>query len=133
MTDTTAKLDRLAIALSAVCLVHCLALPLAVTLLPVLGANLLSHATFHQLMLLVVLPSSIAAFFMGCRKHGQGSVAALGGVGLALLVVAALAVESTWGAHAERWVTLLGAAVLSLAHLQNFRHCRHARCTHDHS
>lgn len=132
MTTLSHKLDKLAIAFSAVCLVHCLMLPVVVTLLPIFGVSFLTHEQFHQIMLIVVLPTSIGAFALGCREHRQSSVAVIGGIGLALLIVAAFAVGSTWGDHAERVVTVLGGVVLAIAHIQNFRFCRHARCDHDH-
>lgn len=132
MQSVSQKLDGLAVAFSAICLVHCLLLPVAVTLLPIFGLTLIDHGLFHDLMLIVVLPTSIAAFGLGCRRHGQGSVAWLGGLGLALLIIAALAVDTAWGVRAERWITVAGGIVLAVAHWQNFRYCRAANCP-DHS
>ncbi|MDT0633780.1 MerC domain-containing protein [Spectribacter hydrogenoxidans] len=123
----TAKLDGLAVAFSAICLVHCLMLPVAVTMMPVLGATL-SHGAFHDLMLIVVLPTSLIAFGIGCHRHRSRGVAALGGLGLAMLIVAALAVDSVWGEHAERSITMVGGLVLAAAHILNFRLCRRADC-----
>lgn len=129
MDGASQKLDRLAIAFSAVCLVHCLLLPLSVTLVPILGLHLIGHGAFHDLMLIVVLPTSLAAFGLGCRRHGQGSVAWIGGLGLAMLVVASLAVDTVWGAEAERHLTMAGGIVLAAAHVLNFRYCRRADCS----
>lgn len=128
MREASQKLDGLAVALSVVCLIHCLLLPVSVTLLPILGLSLIGHGAFHDLMLIVVLPTSIAAFGIGCRRHGQGSVLWVGGLGLALLVIAALAVDTVWGAEAERYITMAGGVVLAIAHLMNFRYCRTADC-----
>lgn len=135
LSDTAAdrhvgKLDGLALVLSGVCLVHCLALPVALTLLPTLAAGLLDHAEFHQLMLIVALPTSLLAFGIGCRRHRRWDIAALGGTGLALLVFAAFALHA-WGDGAlERYVTIAGGLILAAAHVQNFRACRHAGCEH---
>lgn len=130
MTSATHRLDRLALLFSAVCLVHCLLLPVAVTLLPILGATLFTHEQFHQIMLLVVLPTSLGAFALGCREHRQSSVAVIGGIGLTLLIIAAFAVGSAWGDHAEQVITIIGGLVLAVAHIRNFALCRHTRCEH---
>lgn len=124
------KLDGLAVAFSAICLVHCLMVPVALTLLPVVGLAL-SHGAVHDLMLLVVLPTSLVGLGIGCHRHRQGSVAWIGGLGLALLVVGALAVDSVWGGAAERQITIAGGLILALAHIHNFRLCRAADCDDD--
>ena len=84
-------------------------------------------------MLIVVLPTSLGAFALGCREHRQSSVAIIGGFGIALLIVAAFAVGSAWGGHAEQVITIIGGLVLAIAHIQNFKYCRHARCAGHHA
>lgn len=123
------KFDSLALVLSAVCLVHCLALPVALTLLPTLAAGLIDHAEFHKLMLLFVLPTSLLALGIGCHRHRRRDVVVLGGMGLTLLVFAALAVHD-WSGEWERYATVAGGLLLSAAHIQNFRACRRDRCDH---
>ncbi len=120
------KLDRTAVALSGICLVHCLALPLAIALFPLLGTTLIGHDTFHQLILIVVLPTTVVALAMGYRHHRSLWVAALGFLGAAALVFAAFAVHALHGENLERWVTVAGGVTLALAHIGNFRLCRHA-------
>lgn len=127
MRELSQKLDSLAVAFSAICLVHCLLLPVALTLLPVFGV-VLSHGAFHQLMLIVVLPVSVIALGIGCRRHRSGSVAVLGGLGLGLLIFAALALHTLWGQHLERNITIAGGLILAIAHVQNFLYCRRADC-----
>lgn len=128
VTRVSHKLDKLAVVFSAICLVHCLLLPVGITLLPIFGSTFLSHAQFHQLMLIVVLPTSFLAFGLGCREHRQGVVPMIGGLGVALLIWAAFAVESSLGHEYERAITITGGLVLAVAHVMNFRYCRHTRC-----
>lgn len=123
------KFDALALVLSGICLVQCLALPVALTIVPTFAAGLLDHADFHKMMLLVALPTSLLAFGIGCRRHRRLDVAVLGAVGLALVVFAALVVHQ-WGTELERYATIAGGLVLAVAHIQNFRACRHAGCEH---
>ena len=48
------KLDRIAILLSGICLLHCLAIPLALVVLPALGSMLFdSHDVFHTFLLVI--------------------------------------------------------------------------------
>src|SRR5690606_41884092 len=47
--------DRIAIALSAICIVHCLAIPLLVALVPIAAIGF-GGAHFHALMLWLVVP-----------------------------------------------------------------------------
>lgn len=127
MRTLTQKLDGLAVSFSVICLLHCLLLPVSVTLLPIIGLPL-SHGAFHQLLLVVVLPTSLFALGLGCRRHRSRSVAWLGGLGMGLLILAAFAVDSVWGHALEREITIAGGIILALAHIQNFRVCRKADC-----
>lgn len=123
------KLDGLALTLSTICLVHCLALPVTLTLLPTLGAGVLEHDDFHRLMLYVGLPTSLLALGIGCRRHRRLDVAVLGGTGLALLVFAVYAVHD-WHGELELYVTVAGSLILATAHILNFRACRRSDCDH---
>ncbi|MBD3646085.1 MAG: MerC domain-containing protein, partial [Pseudomonadales bacterium] len=56
-----ARLDGLAVVLSGTCMLHCFALPIMLTLFPILQGSLLEEAHFHIVMLFVVLPTSLVA------------------------------------------------------------------------
>ena len=60
------RLDSLGVLLSGICIVHCLALPLLLALLPFLGGSLLGGHSFHEYLLLAVLPVSLVALGLGC-------------------------------------------------------------------
>ena len=62
--------DHVAIALSTICIVHCLAVPVVVALLPVVALTYgLNDAAFHTLMLWFVVPSSVLGFAFGYHAH----------------------------------------------------------------
>jgi hypothetical protein len=122
-----AALDATAALLSGVCLVHCLLTPVVLTLLPVMGAVLFTHEAFHQLLLLFVLPTSLVGLWLGCRRHKNGAVAVLGGIGMALITLAAFG-HATFGIEGERWLTSAGGVILAASHFLNFRRCRALRC-----
>ncbi len=132
--DFTGKLDKTAVALSGLCLVHCLLLPLAIAIFPVLGVSFVSHETFHQLILVVVIPTTVIALGVGVARHRSLGVALLGLIGIAALVAAAFLVHEMGSESLERWVTVGGGLLLACAHIRNFqlsralhRHVHHAR------
>jgi len=123
------RLDKIAIAMSGLCLVHCLAGPLLVVLAPamlvVLGA---SDTLFHRLLLLVVVPSSAVGLALGCRQHRNRAVMGLGLLGLATLCFTALTGHELLGELGERALTVGGALIMAAAHVGNFQLCRRATC-----
>ena len=112
-------LDRTAIALSGLCMLHCLALPLLLILLPVFEH--LSAAHFHTQMLLFVLPVSTVALLAGYFRHRHPAALMAGAVGLSLLVLGATWAHQQSGVVVDRVLTLSGSLVLAIAHYGNSR------------
>ena len=75
---TQRLLDRLAIAASGLCVLHCLVTPLLLILIPVIASTNVSDGVFHKIMLVFVLPLSAAALLLGCRRHKDWIVLAFG-------------------------------------------------------
>ena len=114
--------DRIAIALSAICIVHCLGVTLLVALLPLAAVAIGSH--FHELMLWLVIPTSAVGFYLGHREHRRAGIGTLGVLGMALITAAALWGHGQWPGWSESGVTLLGSLVLVGAHWINFQEVR---------
>lgn len=115
-------LDFGAIALSALCLVHCLALPLLAVLLPVLATGPLADERLHLWLLAAVVPTSLIAFWLGVRRHRHARILIGGGLGLALVAAAALGRHAGWfGEAGDRWLTVSGGLLLAAAHWHNYR------------
>lgn len=112
-------LDRTAVALSGLCLLHCLALPFVVGLLPLAGQVNGNH--FHLQMLLVVVPISVIALALGFRRHGSVAVITGGAAGLLILFAGATVVHDQLGLVADRMVTIVAALTLAVAHFYNSR------------
>jgi len=91
MNQTPAKstdwLDGAAIGLSGLCLLHCLALPFLVGVLPLLMPFAESH--LHAQMLYFAVPLSIIAVGIGYARHRSARVVVAAAAGLALLIVGA--------------------------------------------
>ncbi|HEY8520765.1 MAG TPA: MerC domain-containing protein [Gammaproteobacteria bacterium] len=116
--------DRIAIALSAICIVHCLAVPLAVAVLPVAALAVGGDAHFHQLMLWLVVPTSVAGFALGYRVHRRVGVVAVAAAAVLALAAAATWGHASWGFAAEAAVSVAASLALAGAHWVNFREVR---------
>ena len=117
LTQTTA--DKLAIGLSLMCTVHCFATPVILALLPSLAVLQINAEQFHLWILAVVLPTSLLALSLGCKKHKRTRYMACGVVGLACLIIAVLLGQE----EAEKALTLIGSAFIALAHWFNYQQC----------
>lgn len=123
-------LDKTGVAVSFICVLHCLFLPILLIASPALGATFLGEEAFHRALLLLIIPSSVIAFFLGCRRHKDNAVIGLAITGLLCLIVAAI-FGHDYGERFEHILALLGSVVLIAAHVRNYRLCRHADCQHD--
>jgi multidrug transporter EmrE-like cation transporter len=114
---------------SAVCLVHCAALPLAAIALPAAAALVDPelHHRFHWFMLALAIPASVLAFIVGAWRHRRWLFLGIGSVGLALMTFAVIANEASGDIAREAVWTLIGAAMVAVAHVFNWRELRRLR------
>ncbi len=121
-------MDRVAITGSAICLLHCIAMPIFLIIFPSSISVLLQDEKFHHLMIWLVVPSSLLAVVIGCRKHKDSWV--LAGVVLGILVVAFTAIfgHDVLGERGEKIFTIIGATVLAVSHIRNQKLCRKGSC-----
>jgi len=116
--------DRLALAASGACLVHCLALPLLFAAIPALSSVLRVPETFHIWMVALAVPiSALALLRSGTLHHGPAPLV-LGALGLSLLATGAL---FPGGTGYDVLLTVAGALVLGAAHTLNWRRRRGCR------
>ncbi|MDE0753105.1 MAG: MerC domain-containing protein [Woeseiaceae bacterium] len=114
-----ALLDKVAVLLSGLCLLHCLLLPFVIAVLPFLGQIGDDH--FHQELLLFVVPVSVVALTVGFRRHGHAEVLLFGGLGLAVLIIGGTFIHEAYGAMADRLMTVTGSMILAGTHYRNYR------------
>lgn len=126
-----ALLDRCSIGLSVLCLLHCLALPILISTIPVFATFAFADENFHIALVILVLPTSAIALSLGCRLHGNWRIIALGFAGVTSLVVAIFAAPLSLGEAGETLMTVLGAIFVACAHALNYRTCRARHCEHD--
>lgn len=96
--------DKLAIGLSLMCAIHCLALTTLLALLPSLVALQLDNEAFHLWMVVAVIPSSVYALTLGCKQHKRYRLLILGFMGLTLLVMALVLGEEHIGEAGENYL-----------------------------
>ena len=112
----TGTLDRMAIGLSGLCLVHCVASVFLLSLLASAGGMLL-HPAVHEIGLGLAIAIGLYALVRGASEHGFILPAAVGGLGLGAMA-GALSVPH---GPAETVFTMLGVAILALGHDLNRR------------
>lgn len=109
-------IDRLAIGLSGICVVHCLATAVFFALLSAAGGLLISPMV-HEVGLFFAIGLGIVALGRGVVDHGFMMPSAIGGLGLGIMSGALTMPHS----GSEVVYTLVGVAVLALGHDLNRR------------
>jgi len=121
--------DRIAISLSCLCVIHCIAFPIVASLIPVFATTLHhGHAIhefwFHQFILIFILPFSIFAIIIGYQRHKQILPVIVTTIGLLVLVATALFAGTLISNHiiphqSETLLTLIGGIIHAIGHTMN--------------
>lgn len=110
-------LDKAAVFLSGLCLLHCLAVPVSLLLGPLLGNWLQSTETeVHWILLGLALPISAVALQRGYQRHHNVTTLWLGYGGLVVMLVG---VAHLFGETWEVLLTVIGVIALLIAHVRN--------------
>ncbi len=108
--------DRIGIALSGLCLVHCLGSAIVLAMLASAGGMLL-NPLFHEIGLMLAIGLGAVALGHGVVEHGFMMPAAVGGLGLGVMA-GALSLPHD---GAEVIYTIVGVSILALGHDLNRR------------
>jgi hypothetical protein len=109
-------MDRVAIALSGLCIVHCLASAIFVAMLASAG-GLLLDPIIHEVGLVFAICLGMLALGRGIFDHGFMMPSAVGGLGLGVMA-------GSLGLHGDSMgtvFTVVGVAILALGHDLNRR------------
>jgi len=109
-------LDRMAIGLSGLCLVHCVSTALVLTLLASAG-GILVDPLIHEVGLMLAILLAAFALGRGILTHGFMLPSAIGGLGLGVMGGAA----SLPHGSGEMVYTMVGVAIVALGHDLNRR------------
>ena len=108
------RLDRLAMGLSGLCAVHCVATAVLLGVLASAG-GLLGQPIIHEVGLSLAMILGAIALGGGIREHGFVLPSMVGALGLCVMAYAMTLHESGY----EPAFTILGVAVLALGHRLN--------------
>lgn len=109
----TARLDLYAVGLSTLCMLHCVALPVLASLMP-LAAQAAESELVHRVLVVTAIPVSLRVIWKTMPVDGNRLFLAAALVGLVLLLLAAF-VEAV--SPYEEPITVAGSALLCSAHL----------------
>lgn len=110
------RLDRLAMALSGLCVAHCFLTAVVLGLLASAG-GIFDSPIFHEAGLALAILMGAIALGHGALVHRFMMPAAIGSLGLGIMA-GALTMDHGWQ---ESVYTLLGVAILALGHDLNHR------------
>ena len=114
MTISTSRLDRIAMGLSGLCLVHCVATTVLLALLSAAG-GILGAPIVHEVGLGLAMIMGAYSLGRGILEHGYAMPSAVGGLGLGVMSGAlTLPHDGT-----EALYTIVGVAILALGHRLN--------------
>jgi hypothetical protein len=113
------RLDRIAIALSALCLAHCLGTAVLLALFASLAGPLLDHR-IHEAGLGIAIVLGSVALGRGLRHHGRVLPLVVGSAGLGLMALDILMPHEP----GEVGATVLGVSLLAIGHWLNQRAVR---------
>jgi hypothetical protein len=112
----TSRLDRIAMGLSGLCAVHCVATAVLLGLLASAG-GLLGRPIIHEVGLTLAMILGTIALGRGIREHGLMLPGAIGAVGLVTMAYAMTLHETGY----EPALTILGVSILALGHRLNMK------------
>ncbi len=119
--NSAARLDLYAVGLSTLCVLHCLALPVLVVLMPV-AAQFSENELVHRALVIAAVPVSLRVIWKTRPVKDNRLFVSAVLVGLGLLLLAAF--EETVSPY-EELITVAGAVLLGSAHLWHWnRKCR---------
>ena len=122
--------DRLGIAFSSACVVHCIMVAFLPFFLPVISQY--THSSWiHFIVLITMLVTTPFAFVPGYKKHGLTWILAMALIGL-LLVILSVIIEGKVSDQLSHGISICGSLFLVFAHAKNIqhshRHVQHPCC-----
>src|SRR5579883_2418019 len=89
--------DNLGMLASITCIVHCMAMPLILSSLPLIGLRFLEDDWTHKVLAGFVLVFALLAFIPGYRRHRKLSILIPASIGIAVVLFATFACEKFMG------------------------------------
>ncbi|CAA9497672.1 MAG: hypothetical protein AVDCRST_MAG44-563 [uncultured Sphingomonas sp.] len=110
----TVRLDRIAMGISGLCLVHCLATAILLAIVSAAGGFLGAHI-IHEVGLTLAMILAAVALGRGVLEHGFMMPSAVGGLGLGVMAGALTLPHD----GSEALYTIVGVMIVALGHRLN--------------
>ncbi len=114
------RLDKFGIALTSLCALHCIFLPVLLPVLPLLGLSFLADHAFEQVVLLLTFVVGAIALFTGFHKYHR-KLYPFYSLAIGIMIYAN---RDFLGEGLEPIVLTIGSALIVLAHVMNVRLCK---------
>jgi uncharacterized membrane protein (DUF485 family) len=118
------RADSIGMALSLLCMVHCLAFPLLLSFAPAVMKLLPGDDVTHRCLTVGIGFAGLLAFCPGYRQHRRAWILILFAAGMTLISCAALLGEGVLTSFGEAAITVGGSCLLVAAHWFNRSFCR---------
>ncbi|WP_288367733.1 MerC domain-containing protein [uncultured Alcanivorax sp.] len=125
------RLDVMAIGLSSLCMIHCVASVAGLFAIGLLSAFGSVDEIFHLVMLAIIVPVSLLAIGVGYRRHRRLSVLVPGVLALAGLCLLTVFENAMHGTFWEPLLTVLIGLCLVGTHVGNIRGCNDCEINHE--
>lgn len=110
--------DKAGIAVSTLCFLHCLLVPISIAILPVVAVGVIEAEWIHTLFVTLTVPIALIAQSRGFARHGSPIPILISFLGLSFLGSALLVHDILW---LETGLTGIGAGMVAASHLVNHR------------
>lgn len=114
---------------STLCLIHCLLLPIAIALLPVVAKPIMHHDWVHVGLAGFVFAFCLIAYIPGYLQHHDKRLIYCGAIGISLVFFATF-VARAWGEVMEASIITAGNTIIIFGHMLNRRRLAHLKCKH---
>jgi len=129
---TSARLDKVGATASLLCAVHCAAMPLLLTLLPLVGLSFFASQWMEWLLVVFSAALGTASLCLGYREHKSRRAFAVLSGGLALLALGRIMEQWGIGGFWGVVIVVCGGLTVASAHFLNRRLCESCHACHTH-
>ena len=126
--NTQLTTDKFAGTVSLVCALQCLLMPSFFIATSGLISLSIDNEFVHSMILLIAVPVSLFALFLGLKNHQNKLIFLIGLLGLIVLIAAFLFAKVLFGENEEILFTVLGSMMVIYAHYQNHQTCKEIQC-----
>jgi hypothetical protein len=126
-SPSSARLDLMGTCVSLMCALHCLTVPLLVTVLPLAGAGVFLGGSLEVLFIAASVALATGSLCWGFRRHRRWQMFIVLGAALTMIAVGRFLASESF----ELVFVVMGAAVLAGGHLLNRYLCLTCRVCED--